>query len=282
MDRDYNEIDLYEYLMVLRKRWPTVVGILVFALTAAGAVSLLLPKVYRVKAAVMPPILGISDSRPLYAVSPEDLAALIREGTFDAEVIRKLKLKEQELRIKATVKRNGSTVILSYDTANPDLGVKVLKGLIVSISQRYDEVVSKWRETIDQQIASFKDEEVALENRLTELQQLRQKLPKALSGNPSKSESLQNMLLLGSIYDSQITEMMNRLENLRWKMINLQARRSQLRGLWVVSPPSLSPLPVKPRPLLNLSVAGVLGLFVGVLVAFLLEGVKRHREGQVS
>ena len=77
----YEEVDLYEYWLTLRRRWPTIGLVFVLALLAAAAASALMPRVYRVTAAISPGRLGVSSTgQVIRVVPPEDLVALIQEG----------------------------------------------------------------------------------------------------------------------------------------------------------------------------------------------------------
>ncbi len=69
------------------------------------------------------------------------------------------------------------------------------------------------------------------------------------------------------------------------KILRLEKEKILNQGkemfVWAVKP-RCSKKPVKPRLLLNVAIAGILALFVGVFLAFFIEFVRENREKSVS
>jgi uncharacterized protein involved in exopolysaccharide biosynthesis len=115
-----DEIDLRQYIDVLRRRWKLIAGVTVVAVIAAAVVSLLLPPVYEAKAGVV-----VVKSRseltfePRYQTLEEDLQrediqarrqallALVKSSSVAAEVIAKVgnALEPEEREVTALLKK---------------------------------------------------------------------------------------------------------------------------------------------------------------------------------
>lgn len=50
-----------------------------------------------------------------------------------------------------------------------------------------------------------------------------------------------------------------------------------LKGIETAGQLYVSKKPVKPKKVLNITLAGVIGLFAGILIAFLMEGMEKQR-----
>jgi len=57
----------------------------------------------------------------------------------------------------------------------------------------------------------------------------------------------------------------------------LQNQVNTIQETKVIRPPSYSKIPVKPKKALNITLAGMVGLFAGILIAFLMEGIEKRR-----
>jgi len=91
---------------------------------------------------------------------------------------------------------------------------------------------------------------------------------------PSGVSPLEKSLLL-----SYKLEYLQSAESQRLSLLNrqmdLQKQLELMKSVEVVEAPVVSTEPVKPRRLMIVSVAGMLGLMVGIFAAFLKEGLER-------
>jgi LPS O-antigen subunit length determinant protein (WzzB/FepE family) len=98
---------------------------------------------------------------------------------------------------------------------------------------------------------------IALENTY------RQEVDNCMTEREDKKLNLQEL-------DSESKRLLEQIKDLEFKKNNVQ-------GIEVVQAPTASPHPVRPRTQLNVMLAGAVGLFVMLFLAFFLEYVQRHR-----
>jgi len=72
-------------------------------------------------------------------------------------------------------------------------------------------------------------------------------------------------------YNIQINSLTNNIENLNAQINSLRASLDEIKPTQVVKNPTVSASPIKPRIKLNIVIAAVLGLFVGIFLAFFQE-----------
>ena len=71
--------------------------------------------------------------------------------------------------------------------------------------------------------------------------------------------------------DIQVNSLKTNIESLNAQINSLRASLDEIKPTQVVKSPTVSASPIKPRPLLNIVIAAVLGLFIGVFLAFFQE-----------
>jgi len=94
----------------------------------------------------------------------------------------------------------------------------------------------------------------------------------------NKKQEIENLYLtINSLRKSkedlmiQINSLKENIENLNAQINALKASLDDIKPTQVIKSPTVSGEPIKPRPLLNIVIAAVLGLFVGVFLAFFQE-----------
>lgn len=78
-------------------------------------------------------------------------------------------------------------------------------------------------------------------------------------------------------YKIQINALESAIEDYRSQINSLRASLDDIRPTRVVKSPTVSASPIKPRPLLNTVIAAVLGLFIGVFLAFFQEWWEKNK-----
>ncbi len=66
------------------------------------------------------------------------------------------------------------------------------------------------------------------------------------------------------------------------KFANMEFKKNTIQNIQVLQPPKSSLYPVKPKKLLNVLLAGVVGLFLTVFLAFFLEYISRHKNNEAK
>jgi len=77
--------------------------------------------------------------------------------------------------------------------------------------------------------------------------------------------------------DVQINFLKTNIESLNAQINALKASLDEIKPTQIIKSPTISEEPVKPKPLLNIVIAAVLGLFVGVFLAFFKEWWEKNK-----
>jgi len=153
-----DEIDLIDYLRVIWKwKWLIIAGTLVCA-GAAAAISIQMPKVYEVSAAIEPGVAGWEKNKatPRYIEPAGEISAKIRSGVYNMQVREMMPpdLKETGIAFGATVVTGTNTVEITslWNEGKTDVGVKAARLLIRILSESCQEVVALLQNDYNRQI----------------------------------------------------------------------------------------------------------------------------------
>ncbi len=101
----------------------------------------------------------------------------------------------------------------------------------------------------------------------------------------NKKQEIENLYLtINSLRRSkedlevQINSLKTSIESLNAQINVLKASLDEIKPTQVIKSPTVSTGPVKPRPLLNMAIAGILGLFMGVFLAFGKEWWQNNKD----
>jgi len=259
------EIDLREYINVLLKRKGIIILIFLIAVITAAIVSyfVLTPiyqssSTFRIARVDNVPVLNISES-----------LELIKGNQILNEAAKNMNLDASTFPLKPQINSEnlpGTNFIKINVEANTPIEAKKLAENIVEIFIKENQ--SKYLE----KIKLIEDKLEELEYRMVELGENISEIEKAkktITASKELSEAekqFQVSLLLSS---SSTTQKL--YSDLTEQIYALQERLSSCEDFKIINYAQLSTAPIKPNKKLNILIAGVLGLFVGIFVAFFLE-----------
>jgi len=58
---------------------------------------------------------------------------------------------------------------------------------------------------------------------------------------------------------------------------NLKFKKNNIQNIQIIKPPKAGPSPIKPKTRLNVMLAGVVGLFLTVFLAFFVEYISKYK-----
>ncbi|MGQ9631382.1 MAG: Wzz/FepE/Etk N-terminal domain-containing protein [bacterium] len=263
------EVDLRDYIRVVVKRWKVVAIVFVAAVLTSAVVSyFFLPKVYEARATIeIGYYYGGGRFFPL-----EDVNAFINRfsdgdyeflGKIAGKMNRPLSPKDVRDMVKAEAGRGERMVNVTVRGTKPeeisDLARAILDVVMAEHEEAYVQKVAYYEnyiETKQREIDSARSEIAAIEAKIRELE-----------GRHTEADAR-----IAASYIGQLEIIRNRIAGLEREIadirnqINFNTKRTR-----VAVPLLVEDAPVSPRPKLNILIAGVVALVVGLGLIFVME-----------
>lgn len=259
------EIDLREYIKVLIERKGLILTIFLVSVIITGIISyLVLTPIY--KSSITFEVAKINET-PIF--NAKDIENRIKSDFILQEVISecKLDLKPSELSdfIKIDKIESNGYVTLSIEYTFPEKAKDIVESVVnhfIEVNQPYYQrkitLLKEEKKSIEEQMALEKE-------KIDEVERLRLDIIKSNEFSLTEKQ-IQNNLLVN--YSTQIRENYNNLVNTYYKLEN-QILNS--KDFEIINYPIVPQTPIKPNKKLNLAISGVLGLFLGIFIAFFME-----------
>ena len=175
------------------------------------------------------------------SMSPEATVSLCKSDYLLSKVKEILNLpKGEEIKIKAV--SIGSTVTISLDSSSPEKAIRVIN-------------------TITEQIA--KEQNILYEEKIRSLKNEAEGVKKEIELVQSRKEELFSRLLY-------LNQLQNRFDGIQGQIVSFKKTR-------IIFPATIPDRPIKPRPAFNLAISIILGLFLGIFLAFSQEYLSKSR-----
>ncbi len=296
-EMEYEEIDLRDYVKVIIERKKLIASIFVFAVVVAGVISLILPKVYKVdtsieigvRPGVVAPDSATGDS---LIEKPEQVIEKIKNDVYGVAVREKLNISERDFpKIKTNNVKDTNLITISIESDKSEQAKNVLAEINSLIITKHQDRTSKEKELIEKNISAdenkiksmdsdierinnkikfVEEEKVNLESKILALQKTliyMQDPGTQFALFNTKEELSTKKQEVEDLY-REITDLDMQKENVNTEINSLKASLDNLKFTRIVKDPTVSDKIVSPRPVLNVGIAGVLGLFVGIFAAF--------------
>ncbi|MCK8827678.1 Wzz/FepE/Etk N-terminal domain-containing protein [Natroniella acetigena] len=267
------EIDLREYLKILLDRKEMIIGLMVIAILISGLVSFfVLEPIYQAEATI-----SLSNRAGSYSDVGTARQMLQSMEYFD-RINEKLGLglAQDQLRgIRNNLEINevyeGDEILeLSFQRKEPEEAQLVLDSLIELFRSDSQERFGRNQARIERSLEQVEIEVARLEEGLVEREDRIDQLLTA------EELSTADKIILSNEFGSKI----NDLEQLRYSLLEreyeLEEKLDAMEEMQVINQPIVSDNPVAPNKKLNLAIAGVLGLMLGVFVAFMKEFLSEY------
>jgi len=277
------EIDLREYISVLLKRKGIIILIfLIVVITAAIISYFALPPIYQsstvfsVAQVDRQPVINITDT--VFSVAQVDrqpviniteALEIIKSNVVLDEVINQMSLEETTEQLKRQITTEGlkdtNFIKVTVEADTPEKAKSLVENIVkVFIEQHQDEYKEKVK-LIESRVNILKEQIAEFEKNIQEIEKTKKKI--AASEELSEAErQFQASLLLNSLVTerSLYNSLISQINSLKTSLNNCQDFK-------IINYAQLPTAPIKPNKKLNILIAGVLGLFVGIFVAFFLE-----------
>lgn len=249
MEIQEDEINLLDLWKVIVKRRNLIILITLVSAIIAAAFSLSLPKVYEGEAIVALPKVGITfdETKAITNFLVQEVKKGNPIDSIDESVIKRI----DNITIDQIMGSANQFKIVARTKNDPKYAPEVINK-IVEYLNRNEYVRSR-----------INNDRKAIEANIFET--------KNTIGNAEKTRSEAIRLISTRNPGFNPVDMDVRLNELGAKIIGLEASLSQLKGYEFVNGPFVYKNKVKPKNTLNILIAGMVGLFAGLLLSFVLE-----------
>jgi|GEM_PF-811015 len=269
------EIDLRDLLLVLWRYRKMILGIFLVAVVVSATVSFMLPSVYEVKAVISLGNISGNTGQPTTVISPAVASEMLQSGDLFREAVESAGLDLSDPLIssckeglKAEPVKDTNLVQITMETRDPAKGREIVDKMVAIFERKGGEGFNKQRELTESELKRVKADLADMEKNINSTKDALTTLAGTANGLTAE---LQRARLLDAMSRFQ-----DQREMLLDKKLTLEQSLSSIQGIEVIEKPAVPTAPVRPRKKLNIAVAGVLGLMVGVFAAFTLDYFKRN------
>lgn len=277
----YDEINLINYVKVILKRKWLIFFVFMVVIIAAIIISFLMPKVYK-----------INTSLQMVKGGATQIIGKINGDTYGVFVRNDLKIPENQYpKIKADNPKDTNLINIEIDSSEKEFAKSILEKINNLIISENQEEIKSEKELIDKNIQLLKQN---IETSKKETERINTKigfLKEEKNNLEAKVDALQKVLLYQqdpgtqfALFNTkeelankkqeienaylQINSIEEKINSIQNQIDSLLIQLSQIKPIEVIKAPIISENPISPKPLLNIIIAGVLGLFIGIFLAF--------------
>jgi uncharacterized protein involved in exopolysaccharide biosynthesis len=252
-----DEINLYDLWKIIAKRKRLIIGLFLVVVISTAIISLFIPKIYRGEA-----VLNVF---PYETTPPKEITDII--GNIEREkraiIVPKTNSSVTDIKLKA-MKDSKDKIVVIIDSKNLD-----------SVPQALLEIVN-YINNIDIVKVTVKEEKEKLSKKLAELSDV-------VQSSADLSKTYQKLLKEGRLQSIGFNPMDLNKKIVDIKLEKLAVEQAMQRikdgGIGISAQPYVSSKPVKPNIRINVALAGVVSLFIGISLAFFLEYVEKFKAG---
>jgi len=248
-----DEINLMDYIQVIRKRkWLIIFGTLL-CVVAVGVVSLVMPKIYRGEVTFK--------ITPKEIVTAKEMVSVI--GNLDKEKRRQVLPKTYNLTDSIQL----SPVRDSADKFRLIIEAKRADNIPIAISEFVEYINNN--PIIKRYVEQHK--EVLLKQT--------EELSKVIESSKELVKTYDNLIKAGRLIPVGFNpvDLNKRISDIKIEKLQVEQSLNTLEGIEMAAQPYISSKPVKPKKGLNVTLAGVVGLFVSIMIAFFMEYLQRNK-----
>jgi len=261
------EVDLRDYINMLKRRWKIILIIFLAATITSGVVSFRLPKTYEASAMVK-----IGRMRDKLLEEPSTVTEIFKTKPILAKVSEELNVpptheKLGELASKVKMREKSGLLEIKGKAETPEESVKLVNGVIAVLLKRHEGIFERAKVILEEYLASGKERLVEMEKEIEALQ----KKIEELEATNSEAEA---MVARG--YMESLERSRDRYEELRIELREKKMEESyRTVATELVIPPTTPEKPIAPKKKQNVLIAGILGLFVGFFCVAIVEYFKK-------
>lgn len=292
-----DEINLADLFLIIWKRKMLIIVVTLLMTLSAVGISLLLPKVYRVDTILEP----ARDAEGELVENSQSIRENILGGAYNQAIVKKLKIPMIDLpEFKVSVPKQTDLVKISIESSDPQQAVRVLQTLLNEVAGKIRTQLELKRSLAENKLAaaiaveSFFPKQIQqveeqfklAENKIVEMERSR----KASITNPKNDpmvvllylNEIQNQQVFLSSLQEKIVALQKEKELARVAVKTLRLKLAGLKGTNITKQPTMPDKPIKPKKILIVALAFILGLMGGVMLAFMVEFISNIRRSETS
>lgn len=261
-----DEIYLREIFRVLWKKRRLIIGILVAFVLVSGVISFAIPPVYRASTIIT---VGVFDD-PVYA-SQVSMMNIMKSDEFTQDVFEQIRpngaasdfLTFRDGIKVGPVEGSDKLIEISVEAENKQEGLKAIEIMIQHYANRCENSYNRQKKILTDQLADTLQRLDIIDRDINQTQEALQIIQDSTGSSAVQSEM-------------QFSRTLDRLNGLRTQRsaltdhrLELQKQLLLIRNLEVVQPATEPISPIWPRKTLIVGIGGMLGLMIGIFVAFL-------------
>lgn len=265
-----DEIDLRDIFSVLWKRRLLIAAIFLAFVAVAGLICFTTAPVYRVSS-----IIAVGNFEDPIYTSQVSARSIMLSDEFLLEVLEEIRPVEfrdfdafkESIRVEP-IKDSDRLIEISVETTRKADGLKAVDMMVSLYANRSMDSYNKNKRILSDQLAevqgSIKSKDLEIDLSREALENIR---------NSPGSSDVQAEMRFSRTLD-RLGEMETQRYALMDRSLDLQKQLELLKHLEVVQPAKEPISPIGPRKILILAIGGMLGLLIGLFVAFLLESLE--------
>ena len=277
--QDRTETDIGEYLAVLRRRWFVVVGTMVLVMAIVGALDFSKTPIYQASSQLLlQPKQSESIFSPTQGVSDPTRAVQNELKIINSLAVRNA-VKEaygSAISISAASGGEDDVIILSATDTDPEEAARKVNVYAETYqTERFNAIVedlAQSKAVLQQQIDDFQSEIDAIDKPLADLDT---RLAATPLDDPAYEQLIAERDRLDQSIQAERSDMENQLSDYqqRLQVLQLSERLTTTGGVQILNPATVPSSPISPNIVRDLVQAALIGLFLGIGLAFLLEQV---------
>ena len=257
------EVDLRDYLRMLRKRWKIILIVFLISTATAAIVSLLLPKTYESIGMVR-----IGRMRDKLLEEPSTIIEIIKTRPLLRKVAEKLNIaatqeRLRELASKIKLREKSGLLEIKGRGENPEEALRLAEAVSAVLLERHELILEQAKLSLEEYLVSGK-------KRLAEMERDIEMLQKKIDELKTTDSEAKATVARG--YMESLERSRDRYEQLQLELRTKKMEESSgSEETQLVIPPTIPEKPIGPKKKQNVMIAGILGLFVGFFCAAIVE-----------
>ncbi|AZO93484.1 Wzz/FepE/Etk N-terminal domain-containing protein [Halocella sp. SP3-1] len=270
---DEYEIDLREYILLLwRRKWIIATFLMVFVLAAGIYSFFLIEPVYQSNM-----VIQLNNIDGVYS-EPSTVIQIIKSNKFFKPIMDELNLSYTNNELKSYISGNinitnikdTNIIRITVNNTDPVIAKKILE----KINHRFNQEANGYYDKI---INNKKEQLSSLNNELNDIEKNINSIDKEITEiNSLSTENPVTISLISSSLTSKLDSYLNQKSETMDKIADLKEEILTYYPIMILDTPVLLDSPIRPNKKLNIAIAGVLGLMLGVFTVFFVEFMKEE------